>query len=52
MQDRRQGVRNRVIFGGVAGINESGSTMDCVVRNISERGACVELESAAKLPDK
>jgi hypothetical protein len=52
MLDRRQDVRNRVIFGGVAGINESGSTMDCVVRNISEHGACVEVDSAAKLPDE
>jgi hypothetical protein len=52
MLDRRQGVRNRVLFGGVAGINESGSTMDCVVRNISEHGACVEVDSAAKLPDE
>ena len=52
MPDRRQGVRNRVIFGGVAAINESGSTMDCVVRNIGEHGACVEFDSAAKLPDE
>jgi hypothetical protein len=52
MLDRRQGVRNRVLFGGVAGINESGSTMDCVVRNISECGASVEVDCAAKLPDE
>jgi hypothetical protein len=52
MLDRRQDVRNKVIFGGVAGINESGSTMDCVVRNISERGACVEVDSTARLPDE
>jgi hypothetical protein len=52
MQDRRQGVRDRVIFGGVAVINETGSTMDCVVRNISEYGACVEFDSNAKLPDE
>ena len=52
MQDRRHSVRNRVLLGGVAEINESGSTMDCVVRNLSEQGACVELESAAKLPDQ
>ena len=52
MLDRRQDVRNKVIFGGVAGINESGSTMDCVMRNISERGACVEVDSTARLPDE
>jgi hypothetical protein len=52
MQDRRHGVRDRVFMGGVAEVNDSGSTMDCVVRNLSDSGACVELESAAKLPDQ
>jgi len=52
MQDRRQSVRDKVLYGGVAEINQSGSTMDCVVRNISERGACVELDRAAKLPEE
>ena len=51
MLDRRQDVRNKVIFGGVAGINESGSTMDCVVRN-SEHRARVEVDSTARLPDE
>jgi hypothetical protein len=52
MPDRRQSVRDKVLYGGVAEINESGSTMDCVVRNISERGACVEFHQAARLPDE
>jgi hypothetical protein len=52
MLDRRQRARNKVFFGGVAAINEPGSTMDCVVRNISEHGACVEFDSAVKLPDE
>ena len=52
MLDRRQGVRDRMILGGVASINERGSTMDCVVRNMSEGGACVEFEATAKLPDE
>ena len=50
MQDRRDGVRDKVFMGGVAEINDAGSTLNCVVRNFSDRGACVELESAAKLP--
>jgi hypothetical protein len=49
MQDRRASARDKVIYGGVAEIN-NGSTMDCVVRNFSESGACVELDSAAHLP--
>lgn len=51
MQDRRQRARDKVFLGGVAEINERGSTMDCVVRNINERGACVEIDEAARLPD-
>ncbi|SRR6266851_1655524 len=52
MLDRRQSPRDKVIYGGVAEINERGSTMDCVVRNISEGGACIELDGGAKLPDQ
>ena len=52
MLDRRQSVRDRVIFGSLASINERGSTMDCVVRNMSEGGACVEFEETAKLPNE
>ena len=52
MQDRRQNLRGKVYFGGVAEINERGSTMDCVVRNVSEVGACVEIDQGAKLPEE
>ena len=51
MQDRRTSVRDKVFLGGVAEINERGSTMDCVVRNFSNNGACVEFDSAAKIPE-
>ena len=51
MQDRRQSVRDRVFLGGVAEINERNSTMDCVVRNFNERGACVEIDETARLPE-
>ena len=52
MKERRASVRDKVFLGGVAEINDRASTMDCVVRNFSERGACVELESSARLPDQ
>jgi PilZ domain len=52
MQDRRERVRDKVFLGGVAEINDRGSTMDCVVRNFSETGACVEFDSSARLPEK
>jgi hypothetical protein len=52
MLDRRQSARDKVLYGGVAEINERGSTMDCVVRNISEQGACVEFDRTVKLPEQ
>jgi len=52
VQDRRQSVRARTVLSGVAAINSSGSTMDCVVRNISEGGACVEFENIARFPEE
>jgi PilZ domain len=52
MQDRRERVRDKVFLGGVAEISQRGSKMDCVVRNFSDNGACVEFNSSAKLPDE
>ena len=45
MLDRRQSARDKVIYGGVAGIGEDGATRDCVVRNISETGASLEFSN-------
>ncbi len=50
MLDRRQSARDKVIYGGVAEIDERGTIADCVVRNISEQGASLEFSSAVKLP--
>ena len=50
MQDRRQGLRDKVFLGGIAEFNERSSTMDCVVRTLNERGACVEIDETARLP--
>jgi hypothetical protein len=50
MQDRRQSARDKVIYGGVAGIGEDGATRDCVVRNISENGASLEFSNVVRLP--
>src|SRR3979411_569237 len=50
MQDRRQNVRDKVIYGGVAEIGERGVTRECVVRNISEKGASLEFSNVVKLP--
>ena len=50
MLDRRQSVRDRVIYGGVAEVGERGASRDCVVRNISENGAQLEFSNDVKLP--
>ena len=50
MLDRRQSPRDKVIYGGVAEIGERGATRECVVRNISEKGARIEFSNVIKLP--
>jgi hypothetical protein len=50
MLDRRQGAREKVIYGGVAEIDERGTTRDCVVRNISDKGASLEFSNVVQLP--
>ncbi len=52
MQDRRQSVRDKVLYGGVAGVGEGRGSVNCVVRNLSEHGACVELDSGTRLPEQ
>jgi hypothetical protein len=52
MLDRRQSARDKVIYGGVAEIDEHGATRDCVVRNISENGAGIEFSNVIKLPKR
>ena len=50
MLDRRQNARDKVIYGGVAGIGEDGATRECVVRNISETGASLEFSNVIAPP--
>ena len=50
MLDRRQNPRDKVIYGAVAEIGDRGATRDCVVRNISEKGASVEFNNVVNLP--
>ena len=52
MSDRRLLPRNRVYYGGVVAFNDRDSTLACVVRNFSQFGAKIELESSAILPDE
>jgi len=50
MLDRRESARDKVIYGGVAEIGERGATRECVVRNISEKGASLEFSNVVKFP--
>ncbi len=50
MPDRRESVRDKVLYGGVAEIGERGATRDCIVRNISDRGATIEFSNVVTLP--
>jgi hypothetical protein len=50
MLDRRQGARDKVVYGGVAEIGERGTTRDCIVRNISDKGASLEFSNVVQLP--
>jgi len=50
MRDRRQSARDKVIYGGVAEIDEHGATRECIVRNISDKGASVEFSNVVNLP--
>ena len=44
--------RNRVYYGGIVAFNARNSTLDCLVRNFSPRGAKIEFENSAILPDR
>ena len=50
MHDRRQLFRNRVYYGGELAFNGRNSTLTCIVRNFSMRGAKIEIEGSAVVP--
>ena len=52
MLDRRQHSRNRVYYAGKVAFNARNSTLACVVRNFSQRGAKIEFENSAMVPDR
>jgi PilZ domain len=51
MQDRRANARDKVLFGGRAEV-DTRQSMNCVVRNLSDTGACVEVDGHARVPDE
>jgi PilZ domain-containing protein len=51
MPERRKETRRRVIYGAVVAFNNRCSTMDCIVRDFSAKGAKVEIAGNALIPD-
>ncbi|MBR1278148.1 PilZ domain-containing protein [Bradyrhizobium sp. AUGA SZCCT0283] len=52
MRDRRESARDKVMYGGVAEIGDRGATRECIVRNISDRGATIEFSDNLQLPNE
>ena len=52
MEERRQDVRSRTYLGGRLSFNRQFSTFDCVVRNLSDHGAMIQLDHVSVLPDQ
>lgn len=50
-QERRTGVRRRVLMGARIVFKGQGATIDCTVRNLSDRGACLNVETSIGVPD-
>jgi hypothetical protein len=50
MLDRRERMRDKVMYGGVAEIGDHGATRECIVRNISDGGATIEFSDDVQLP--
>jgi PilZ domain len=50
MQERRRGARARTLRAGKILINNKRSVIDCMVRNVSARGACLLLPSVIGVP--
>jgi hypothetical protein len=50
--ERRKASRTRVLRGGVISFHHLGAAFECTVRNLSEIGACLMVESPVGIPDE
>jgi len=51
MEERRRSVRRRALKGARIVFNHGASSLSCLVRNLSEDGARLELESSLGVPE-
>jgi len=49
--NRRRAERHRVLKGAHIAFNDHRASIDCTVRNLSERGACLKVVSPIGIPD-
>lgn len=52
MEERRQISRERTLKAGKIAFNHDSSVIDCVIRNRSATGACLQVESPLGVPDR
>ena len=50
-QERRKAARHRVLKGAHITFKGHGAAIDCTVRNLSDGGACLKVESPIGIPD-
>ena len=50
LADKRSTQRRRVLKAGTIAFGQAGG-FDCIVRNLSETGACLEIESPVGIPN-
>ena len=51
-EERRGALRHRTLKGGLIHFNHGRSTISCLVRNLSEHGAMLKVESVIGIPDE
>lgn len=51
-EERRGAQRHRTLKGGLIHFNDGRSTVTCLVRNLSEHGALLKVESIIGIPDQ
>ena len=51
MEEKRHMLRRRTLKGARIAFQGDQATIQCVVRNLSDEGACLALESPAGIPD-
>jgi hypothetical protein len=52
LQDKRSSMRRRMLKAGRISFNQGGSTIDCLLRNISRTGALLKVTTPLGIPDR